>query len=188
MIDDTAIGKSRNTAEVYAGELKAKGLCSLVPSRVPYIGATFRIEEEYWPFQSDGCDSSIEIAVPYVDSVRTSFLALGCTTGRFGPSEQRQAQDFQQRNIPLSVLEDAMLVGACRKYVSWLNNGPSQPISSLAYFESLIEEVQERPFPSRYRDYLRLKVQKLSDLWNKSANKEPSPGGYPDMDSSEIAP
>jgi hypothetical protein len=117
-----AIGKSRHTAEAYAAELKAKGLCSVIKSRVPYVGTTFRINEQYWPYQS-GNASNTETDSPYVDSVWHSFLTLGCATGRFGPSEQRQAEDFQRRNIPLSVVEDAMLVGACRKYVSWLNSG-----------------------------------------------------------------
>jgi hypothetical protein len=117
-----AIGKSRHTAEAYAAELKAKGLCSVIKSRVPYVGTTFRIDEQYWPYQS-GNASNTETDSPYVDSVWHSFLTLGCATGRFGPSEQRQAEDFQRRNIPLSVVEDAMLVGACRKYVSWLNSG-----------------------------------------------------------------
>jgi hypothetical protein len=166
----TAIGKSRHSVEAYTAELKAKGLCSVIPSRVPYIGTTFQINPQYWPYQSDSNAPNAETSSPYVDSVRNSFLALGCTSGRFGPADQCQAQDFQQENIPLSVVEDALLIGACRKYISWLNHGPNEPISSLRYFQPLIEEVQERPFPSGYRDHLRRELEKLSSLWRQQAD------------------
>ena len=164
-----AIGKSRPSVEAYAAELKAKGLCSVVPTRIPYVGTTFRISEEYWPYASDG--SVVNPAKGYVDSVRDTFLSLGCTSGRFGPSEERQAHELEKHGVTLEVVTDAMLLGACRKYVSWLNGGPSEPIASLRYFEPLIDEVQERPFPAGYREYMRLEVEKLSKLWEESGKK-----------------
>ena len=91
-------------------------------------------------------------------------MALGCTTGRFGPTEERLAEDFERKGIPLEVIEDAMMVGACRKYVSWLNSGPSAPIASLHYFDAIIEEVLERPFPPGYREYMQQQVEKLARL------------------------
>ncbi len=33
------VGKSRHTVEAYVAELKAKGLCTLVTSRIRYVGA-----------------------------------------------------------------------------------------------------------------------------------------------------
>lgn len=58
-------------------------------------------------------------------------------------------------------------------YVSWLNSGPTEPILTLRYFEPLIEEVLERPFPPGYREYMRLELEKLSSLWReKTAPRE----------------
>jgi len=145
------IGKSRHTAEAYVAEMRAKGICTVIGNRNPYVGSTIRIADEYWPFVRAGNDSGSDSGESYVDSVRKLFTSLGCTTGRFGPSEERLAGDFERKGIPLVVIEDAMIVGACRKYVSWLNSGPSAPIASLHYFEAIIEEVQERPFPPGYR-------------------------------------
>ncbi len=158
------IGKSRHTVEAYVAELKAKGLCTVVTSRIPYVGSTIRIADEYWPFVTAGDDPGPGSSESYVDSVRKLFLALSCTSGSFGPAEERLAEDFEQKGIPLSVIEDAMMVGACRKYVSWLNSGPSAPIASLHYFDAIIEEVLERPFPPGYRGYMRLQVEKLTRL------------------------
>jgi hypothetical protein len=165
------VGKSRHSVEAYVAELKAKGLCTIVTSRIPYVGSTIRIADEYWPFMTAGEDAGSNCGESYVDSVRKMFMALGCTSGRFGPTEERLAEDFERKGIPLGVIEDAMMVGACRKYVSWLNSGPSAPIASLHYFEAIIEEVLERPFPAGYREYMHLQVEKLARLHAGRAEK-----------------
>jgi hypothetical protein len=164
----SAIGKSKPATEEYIAELKNKGFCSVRPSRIPYVGTSFRINEKYWPYQSANGNTAEEDSSDYVNTVRNLYLALGCCSGRFGPPETSQARNLEKRGISLRELEDAMIVGACRKYVSWLSNGPSDPIASLYYFESLIEEIRERPFPQGYRDYLRMEVKKLSEQWECS--------------------
>jgi len=166
-----ATATSKNSLRKYVVELETSGLCSITPTGGPRSGTTFRINPEFWPYQSVEDDSNGAHPDVYVAAVRKRFLALGCTTGRFGPSEERQARELEGRGVRLQVLEDAMLVGACRKYVSWLNNGSSAPIASLRYFEPLIEEVQERPFAADYRDYLRTEVKKLAGLWSQSTVK-----------------
>jgi hypothetical protein len=168
----SAIGKSKPATEEYIAELKTKGFCSVRPSRIPYVGTSFRISERYWPYQSSNGGAAEEDSSDYVSHVRHLFLGLGCTSGRFGPPEVGQARNLERRGISLQELEDAMIVGACRKYVSWLSNGPSDPIASLHYFESLVQEIRERPFPPGYRDYMRMEVKKLSEQWEHSREKE----------------
>ena len=170
------VGKSRHTVESYVAELKAKGLCTVLTSRIPYVGSTIRIADEYWPFVTAGEDLGPDSSESYIDSVRKLFVALSCTSGRFGPAEERLAEDFEQKGIPLSVIEDAMMVGACRKYVSWLNNGPSAPIASLHYFDAIIEEVLERPFPPGYREYMQMQVERLARLHAARTEKNPGHG------------
>ncbi len=160
----TGIGKSRHTVEAYVAELKAKGICTILTSRIPYVGSIIRIADEYWPFVATGDGPGSRGAEPYVDSVRKLFIALGCTTGRFGSSDEQLAADLERKGIPIEVIEDAMLVGACRKYVSWLNSGSTAPIASLHYFEAILEEVIERPFPPGYREYMRQQVEKLAKI------------------------
>jgi hypothetical protein len=63
------IGKSRHTVEAYVAELKAKGLCTVVTSRIPYVGSTIRIADEYWPFVTAGDDPAPDSSDSYVDSV-----------------------------------------------------------------------------------------------------------------------
>jgi len=170
----SAIGKSRPATEKYIAELRTKGFCSIRPSRIPYVGTSFTIDEKYWPYQSPNRNAA-EDANDYVNKVRDLFLGLGCTTGRFGPPEASQARHLEKRGMSLQELEDAMIVGACRKYVSWLSNGPSDPIASLQYFNSLIEEIRERPFPPGYRDYMQMEAKKLSRQWERFREKDTPP-------------
>lgn len=164
------IGRSRKTAEAYVAELRDKGFCTVVASHIPYVGTTFRIADEYWPFVTSGYVLTPDEEGSYVGSVRKWFLTLGCTIGRFSPSDERLAGSLEQKGIPLAVIEDAMLIGGCRKYVSWLNSGASAPIASLHYFEPIIDEVIERPFAPGYRDYMRLQVDKLARLHAERAD------------------
>ena len=164
------VGKSHRWVQTYITELQVKGLCSSLPTRIPYLGTTFRICDQYWPYASDAADADTT-PNEYVTAIRNTFLSLGCTTARFGPPEQRQTLEFQKRGVPLEVLTDAMFIAACRKFVAWLNNGQSQPIGSMRYFENVVEEVQERPFPPEYRDHIRFEVRKLTRLWAESPKR-----------------
>jgi hypothetical protein len=176
------LGKYRTEINRYVAELENKKVCLV--NRIHYGPITFRIMDQYWPYESDSPVIQSDDG-QYVEAVRKLFLGLGCTSGRFGPAEENQARNLEKRGVSLHELEDAMIVGACRKYVSWLSNGPSDPIASLYYFESLIEEIRERPFPPGYRDHLRMEVKKLADQWDRSReqNRQSSAGA-----SSETVP
>ena len=163
------VGKSHRWVQTYITELQVKGLCSSLPTRIPYLGTTFRICDQYWPYASDAADADTT-PNEYVTAIRNTFLSLGCTTARFGPPEQRQTLEFQKRGVPLEVFTDAMFIAACRKFVAWLNNGQSRPIGSMRYFENVVEEVQEHR-SREYRDHIRFEVRKLTRLWAESPKR-----------------
>jgi hypothetical protein len=54
-----------------------------------------------------------------------------------------------------------------------LTDGASDLIASLRYFEALIQEVQQRPFPPGYGDHLRFELKKISHLWNQQTDTHP---------------
>ena len=106
----------------------------------------------------------------------------------FGAAEAAVARGLQRRGVPLAVIEEAMLMGACRKYTSWFEGRALEPIRGLCYFEPLIAEIQEKPFPPGYSAYLRMKVRQFAEHWNQSAKsgKTLQGGGYPGMPSPRI--
>ena len=173
------LGKSRRVIGTYLEELAAKGICEIRQGKNQYAPTTLRIREAYWPYQRPGAHPEWrETNIPdYVESVRRFFLSLGCSTGRFTASDVRLAQGLQEKRVPRSVIEDALLLGACRKYLAWLEGHSSEPIGSLRYFQSRIEAIEREPFPAGYRDYLGSQLQKFSRLWSQSPhNGRPKPG------------
>jgi len=165
-----ALNKSKRAIGIYATDLRQKGVCSIWPAKNQYSKTTFEICDDYWPYQREPWVEK-ELG-GYVAAIRESFIALGCTIGMFGPGDVRTAENFERRGIPLETVQDAMLMGACRKYASWLDGGESAPVGSLAYFEALVAEMQHQPLPPGYREYLNMQVKKLAlireqQLWMK---------------------
>ena len=152
----------------YVAELEAKEICKVRPGKNQFTATVYEISDRYWPYhRTPPCAESPEI-VAYVASVRECFEGLGCTSSKFGAAEIETARQLQRRAIPLGIIHDAMLLGACRKLDSWLNGGPLEPIRSMAYFEPLIAEIQANPLPAGYSAYLGKKIQQFSKTWQES--------------------
>ena len=66
--------------------------------------------------------------------------------------------------IPLSLVETALLLASLRRLCRPSDLRPLPRIRSLAYFQPVIEELQDHPVPDAYLDYyLRLKLRGLMD-------------------------
>jgi len=182
------IGKSRRIVGKYVEELEHKGVCTIRRGWNQHARTCFEIRDQYWPYRRvhDLETGPGHERNAFVDAIRESFISLGCTTGKFSSRDACHAKDWQQRGIPLNVVQDALLMGACRKYSSWFNSGPTEPIGSLTYFESLIAEMQERPLPAGYNTYLRAKLVQLAKAWVKKSGKPPGKGECPGMACPEI--
>jgi len=183
-----AIGKSRRIVGKYIDELKHKQVCSVRSARNQHARTCIEIREEYWPYRRtpEAESANGQVRNPYVEAIRSSFVALGCTVGKFSSRDAQFAQDLQQRGIPLEIVQDALFMGAVRKYISWLNGGSLEPIGSLAYFATLLPEIQQRPLPADYREYLREKVVKLAGTWAQESAKGSKNGVCLDMLCPEI--
>jgi hypothetical protein len=183
-----AIGKSRRIVGKYIEELEHKEVCAIRSGRNQYARTSFEIRDEYWPYRrmQEVEGSNGPFRNTYVDGIKSSFVAIGCTTGKFSARDAQFAQDLQQRGILLEIVQDALLMGAARKYISWLNGGAPQPIGSLVYFAALVSEIQERPLPADYRGYLREKVARLASVWAKESAKAKKNGGCLDIPCPEI--
>jgi len=183
-----AIGKSRRIVGKYIEELEHNEVCMVRSGTNQYARTCFEIRDQYWPYRRtqevEGANGPM--GNTYVDAIKSSFIAIGCTIGKFSARDAQFAQGLQQRGVPLEIVQDALLMGATRKYISWLNGGSPQPIGSLAYFEALVSEIQQRPLPADYRDHLRRKVVQLARTWAKESVKGPKNGGCLKMPCPEI--
>jgi hypothetical protein len=171
-----ALGKSKRVVGTYVAELEAKEVCIVLSGKNQFMATVYEISDRYWPYHRESSfPESTEIQA-YVESVGKCYEELGCTTGKLNAAGMEIVRQFHGKSIPFSVVYSAMLLGACRKYESWLNNGPSEQIRSMAYFEPLIAEVQANPLPGGYSGYLQRKLQQLAQSWGKATfdKKEPS--------------
>jgi hypothetical protein len=184
----SAIGKSRRIVGKYVEELESKGVCTVRKGMNQYDRTSFEIRDQYWPYHREDAPGSADDSGhnPYVAAIRRSFVSIGCTAGKFGARDAQLAAELERRQVPQQLVQDALLMGACRKYTSWLNGGPGQPIGSLRYFEGLVAEIQERPLPKGYREYLRMKLEQLTRAWAKVSAKRAKIGGCLDMPCPEI--
>jgi hypothetical protein len=101
----------------------------------------------------------------YIEAVRQAFISVGCTRGVFRSSDEGIARSFYGRGFPLSLVKDALVLGAVRKYASWFNGSSHEMIASLRYFEPLVEELKDTPFPPGYQEYLLRKLKELRKEW-----------------------
>jgi hypothetical protein len=170
-----ALGKSKRVVGTYVAELEAKEVCKVQSGKNQFMATVYEISDRYWPYHRESSfPESTEIQV-YVESIGKCYEGLGCTTGNLNAAGSEIARQFYGCSIPLSVVQDAMLLGACRKYESWLNGGPIELIRSMAYFEPLVAEVQANPLPDGYSDYLRGKLRRLAESWEKATFDKKGP-------------
>jgi hypothetical protein len=173
-----ALGKSKRVVGTYVAELETKKVCAVLPGKNQFMATVYEISDGYWPYhrsQSSPESSESSDLQEYVESIRECYEKLGCTSGKLNFAGIEIARQFHRRSVPLDVVHGAMLLGACRKYASWLNGGPSEPIRSMAYFEPLVDEVQSNPPPDGYSVYLRGKLRRLAESWEKSDFNKPKP-------------
>ena len=162
--------KSRRVIGKYMTELQRQGICSIRSGSNQYSRNIFDIVDDYWPYYRPTIAEKTKLKEEntYVAAVRDIFLATGCTRGKFGIGDEKCAKAMKQQGVSLDLVQEALLLGAFRKYDSWLNGGSPELIGSLAYFEALVAEVRDQPLPPGYREYLRTKVAQLARLWDET--------------------
>jgi len=161
-----ALNKSKRVIGTYVAEIEAKKVCGIIrPGKNQFAATVFEISDLYWPYHRLASRPESFEARDYVETVRECFEGLGCTGGKLSATGIETARRLHQRAIPLKLVLDAMLLGACRKVDSWLICGPSDPIHSMSYFEPLIAEIQATPLPAGYSEHLRSQLQRLLTKW-----------------------
>ena len=98
----------------------------------------------------------------YVAAVVTLYVELPDTPLRASVSDQWLARRFHDDEVPLHVVEAALLLGSLRRLTRPADAPRLSPIRSLAYFRPVIDELRAHPAPESYLDYLRLKFRQAA--------------------------
>src|SRR6516225_12209529 len=86
----------------------------------------------------------------FVRQVRAAFLKPACVRSVFTAADEKLALNLYRREASLEQVRRAIWLGCARKYMAMLNGQTRQPITSLAYFAPLIEEVGQPQIPASY--------------------------------------
>jgi hypothetical protein len=97
----------------------------------------------------------------YVHRVLEAYRTTPGTTGIIRRPDRKLAADLCQRDVPLGVIENALILAAARRVMRPEHATPLPTIRSLAYFLPVIEEVQSLRVSPDYFRHLRYKLASL---------------------------
>jgi hypothetical protein len=100
----------------------------------------------------------------YIHALLDLYLQLPDTPAYFSDLDHQQAQQWHQQQVPLPILQLALLLAACRRASRSPQAPPLPPIRSLRYFRPVVEELQANPPSPQVAAYLRYKAEKLLHL------------------------
>ena len=91
----------------------------------------------------------------YVRAVLNLYVQLPDTSPPARLRDRALADHLFDRQVPIDIVETALLLGSARRI---FRRPAPPPIRSLAYFESIIEELQAQPSPPDDVRFLRFKI------------------------------
>ncbi len=165
----TAIHKTEDDIRICLAELVHAGVCHCGPADLIVI------RDSFWPYTRTRGSICAPEAERYVAEVRKIFLSQRCVSSAFTPADDRIAADWHRSHIPLECVERAILLGCLRKYATLINHGSGAPITTLGYFRSLIDEIDQLNASSDYWQYVAIRLTELERRWSRQHDR-PSRG------------
>jgi hypothetical protein len=154
--------------EACLGELHCNQVCERCGDRV-------EICDRFWPYQKQTGVAATTSEVDFVRQVRTAFLKPACVRSTFTATDEKLTLMLCRREVTLEQVRRAVWLGCARKYMAMLNSQTRQPITSLAYFASLIEEVSQPHIPASYWEHVRRRMEEMEKRWLQTASSPPPP-------------
>ena len=97
----------------------------------------------------------------YVRKVLDAYRNTPGTCGNLRRPDRMLAVQLYQRGVPLSIVENALVLAAVRRLIRPADAPPLTTVRSLAYFLAVIEEVLELEVGEEYFQDARQKLQRL---------------------------
>lgn len=161
-----ALKKARGTIRANLKILEKAKVCRAKFPHNPQGRGWIEIADDYWPYERQRAATNDDPEmISYLDQVRSILSARACIRQPLLQTDELLTRDWYARGITIEQIRQAVLMGCGRKYVSWRNGGPHTPIGSLAYFQSILEEVKEENSPPEYWEFIRTRIERTEKLW-----------------------
>ncbi len=168
------LNKTHGTIRKLLREMETTGVCCENRfKRSPVGQGTIQISPSYWPYETGDAEPvPTDDADIFVSEVRKALAERACIRQSFSTADEVLARRWFSQGTPIERIRQAILLGCSRKYVSWRNNPAHGPISSLAYFEPIIDEVEHQKIDPDYWGYLQFRIPRFEKLWIESHRKK----------------
>jgi hypothetical protein len=150
--------KTPVSIEADLGELDRSGVCER-------CGDGIEIRDPFWPYHKQPAVVASNPQADFVRQAREAFLKRACVRSMFTAADEKLALNLCQRGVSLEQLRSAIWLGCARKYMAMLNGQTRVPITSLAYFTTLIDEVSQPEVPASYWEYVRGRMEEWEKRW-----------------------
>ena len=97
----------------------------------------------------------------YIQRVLNTYRVTPGTSGVIRRPDRLLAERWHARGIPLSIVENAMVLAVFRRLFRAPGLPPLNTIQSLAYFSPVIEEILQLRISPQYFEYARVKIKSL---------------------------
>lgn len=159
------LGRSRRSIASHFDELRRQGICRMHPAVNQHQRTEIEVCDEFWPYSRDLSNIQTSEKDKYLARIKAFLSKRACVQSTFTAADERTVANLNARQVPIALVERAIALGCCRKYVSLLNGTDSGPIFSIAYFRDVIEEVQDPEIPSGYWNYITPELERLEKKW-----------------------
>lgn len=97
----------------------------------------------------------------YVRKVLDAYRQTPGTTGSVRRQDRLLAAQLHDRAVPLKTVENALVLAAARRLLRPADAPPVATVRSLAYFQPVIDEVQNLKVSDDYFQHLRRRLDRL---------------------------
>jgi hypothetical protein len=154
-----SLQKAEREIDLCLQELLHAGVCCF-----PAPGS-IEIQERFWPYHRSVPEAGSHSSQVYVAAIRRLFLGHGCVSSCFSSADERLAADWHRRGISLEQVEHAIYLGLARKYTALVNHRTGTPITTLHYFEHLIDEVIQADSSPDYWKHVIARTKQFECRW-----------------------
>ncbi len=165
------VSRAQHTVRLYLREMQKAEICRFQFNNNPLGRDLIEITESFWPYQKNAAETPADESAVFMTEIRKMLQARACVRPLQSAADDIQARDWFDSGVSLERIEQAILIGCIRKYVSWRNNQTRTPIGSLRYFEPILQELKTLKTHPDYWSYLRYRMGRMENEWKERSDK-----------------
>jgi hypothetical protein len=168
------VKRGQHTVRLYLREMESAGICRWRFGHSPLGNGAVEITEEFWPYQKSAEKSVADDSTEFIGAIRKMLQDRACVKTSASAADEILAREWSDHGIRLEIIEQAIMIGCIRKYVSWRNNQTRSMIASLKYFAPILEEIPTMKANPEYWAYLRYRLVRMENEWKHNRGESTS--------------